>query len=260
MTAYDTVNVQQRDGVAIVSLNRPDSLNAINRQLLDDLLSAVSEVNADETAKVVVMTGEGRAFSAGADLMETQGDDFDVRVMLKQHYKPILMAIQEAPKPWISAVNGAAAGVGSSFAMVCDLTVMAESAYIYQAFTAISLVPDGGATWHLARTLGRKRAYELIVSGEKLAAGRCLELGLCNRVVADDELLQSAVAWAQELAQKAPLSLRHAKAALNAAMEQPVAEVIDVEADLQHICIRSADAMEGALAFQQKRAPVWQGK
>jgi 2-(1,2-epoxy-1,2-dihydrophenyl)acetyl-CoA isomerase len=260
MANYETVTVARRDQVALVTLNRPDSLNAFNAVLRRDLLQAVLDVNADDSIRVVVLAGAGRAFCAGADLSEVAGDDFDVEHQLNKEYKPVLMAITEAPKPWISAVNGAAAGVGSSFAMVCDLTMMAENAYIYQAFAAISLVPDGGATWHLARTLGRKRAYELIVSGEKLSAARCQELGLCNRVVPADALLEEALQWAQELAGKAPLALRHAKAALNFAMEQSVADTITEEARLQAICIASADASEGVSAFVEKRAPVWQGK
>ncbi|MFU8763995.1 MAG: enoyl-CoA hydratase/isomerase family protein [Haliea sp.] len=260
MANYETVTVARRDQVALVTLNRPDSLNAFNAALRRDLLQAVLDVNADDSIRVVVLAGAGRAFCAGADLSEVAGDDFDVEHQLNKEYKPVLMAITEAPKPWISAVNGAAAGVGSSFAMVCDLTMMAENAYIYQAFAAISLVPDGGATWHLARTLGRKRAYELIVSGEKLSAARCQELGLCNRVVPADALLEEALQWAQELAGKAPLALRHAKAALNFAMEQSVADTITEEARLQAICIASADASEGVSAFVEKRAPVWQGK
>ena len=260
MANYETVTVTRHGQVALVTLNRPDSLNAFNAALRRDLLQAVQEVNEDAAIRVGVLAGAGRAFCAGADLSEVAGDDFDVEKQLNTEYKPILMAIAEAPKPWISAVNGAAAGVGSSFAMVCDLTLMAENAYIYQAFAAISLVPDGGATWHLVRTLGRKRAYELIVSGEKLPAERCRELGLCNRVVAAESLLEEALQWAQELAGKAPLALRHAKAALNFAIEQCVADTISEEARLQAICIASADAREGVAAFTEKRAPQWQGK
>jgi 2-(1,2-epoxy-1,2-dihydrophenyl)acetyl-CoA isomerase len=169
------------------------------------------------------------------------------------------MAITEAPKPWISAVNGAAAGVGSAFAMNCDLTVMAEDAYLYQAFAAISLIPDGGATWHLARTLGKKRAYELIALGEKLKAEKCLTLGLCNRVVPPERLMDEARALAAELVRKAPLSLRYAKETVNAAMTESVDETISHEARLQNICSASEDAREGALAFLQKRAPEFKG-
>ena len=262
MSDYETVIVERHDSIAVVSLNRPDSLNSFNAALRRELLLAVREVNEDDSIRVVILTGVGRAFSAGADLAEMPagGKDFRVEDQLNGEFKPILMEVYEAPKPLISAINGACAGIGSAFAMVCDLTVMAEDAYIYQAFAAISLVPDGGATWHLVRTLGRKRAYEIIVTGEKLAAGKCLEWGLCNRVVAAENLLEETLSWASEIAAKAPLSLRYAKQALNAAIENSVGKTISEEARLQHICINSDDAKEGVAAFMQKRPPQWQGQ
>ena len=208
---------------------------------------------------MVILTGAGRAFCAGADLSEKSEVAVDVEELLNNEYKPVLMAITNAPKPWISAVNGAAAGVGSAFAMNCDLTVMAEDAYLYQAFAAISLIPDGGATWHLTRTLGKKKAYELIALGEKLKAQKCLELGLCNRVVPADRLMEEAMALANELVGKAPLSLRYAKQTVNAAMTESVDQTISTEARFQKLCLNSEDAREGAIAFMQKRAPVFKG-
>ncbi|MFK8049801.1 MAG: enoyl-CoA hydratase/isomerase family protein [Halioglobus sp.] len=260
MSEYENVIVERHDQVAVVTLNRPDSLNAFNTGMLTDLLPAIAEVNDDESIRVGILTGMGRAFSAGADLTEDMGPGFKVEEQLNGQYKPILMSLTNAPQPWISAVNGPAAGVGSAFAMVCDLSVMAEDAYIYQAFTAIGLVPDGGATWHLVHTLGRKRAYELIASGEKMKASKCLDLGLCNRVVPATELLQQALEWARELASKSPLSLRYAKQALNSAMEESLADTISSEAKLQHLCITSEDSREGVAAFTQKRAPQWKGR
>ena len=174
MSVYQTVIVEKHQAVAVVSLNRTDALNSFDAEMRRELLQAVLEVNQDDAIRAVVLTGAGRAFSAGADLQEVPAGgadgEFSVEDQLNGEYKPILMAIAEAPKPWLSAVNGPCAGIGSAFAMACDLTVMADDAYLYQAFTAISLVPDGGATWHLVRTLGRKRAYEVIVTGEKIRA------------------------------------------------------------------------------------------
>lgn len=261
MNTYETVLIERHGSVAVVSLNRPDKLNSFSAALRRDLLLAVREVNDDQGVRVVILTGSGRAFSAGADLAEVPaaGTTFRVEDQLNGEFKPILMEITEAPKPWISAVNGACAGIGSSFAMACDLTVMAQDAYLYQAFAAIGLVPDGGATWHLVRTLGRKRAYEVIVSGEKVGAQKCLDWGLCNKVVPTDQLLAETIVWAQELAGKAPLSLRYAKEALNGAIEDSVGDTISREAKLQHLCISSEDSKEGVTAFMQKRAPNWQG-
>ncbi len=209
MSNYNTVLVERDDGIAVVSLNRPASLNAFNAQLRHELRQAVREVNDDPAVRVVILTGAGRAFCAGADLAETGENPASFRVedQLNGEYKPILLEMNSAPKPWIAAVNGAAAGIGSAFAMNCDLSVMAEDAYLYQAFAAIGLIPDGGATWHLVRTLGRQRAYEVIVSGEKVRAQKCLDWGLCNRVVPAAELMAHTRAWARELAAKLPCAM-----------------------------------------------------
>jgi 2-(1,2-epoxy-1,2-dihydrophenyl)acetyl-CoA isomerase len=261
MTDYKTVQLERRGNVAVVSLSRPDSLNAFNADLRRELRSAAREVNDDSEVRVVILTGAGRAFCAGADLAESAENPADFRVedQLNGEYKPILVEMNNAAKPWIAAVNGAAAGIGSAFAMNCDLSVMAEDAYLYQAFTAIGLVPDGGATWHLARTLGRQRAYEVIVSGEKIRAQKCLDWGLCNRVVPAAELMDRTLAWAEELAAKSPLSLRYAKQALNRAMVDSLPDTISDEARLQHLCVTSSDAAEGIAAFLEKREPHWRG-
>lgn len=260
MSEYKTVLVERQGAVALVTINRPDKLNAFDADLRSELFAAAQEVNRDEAVRVVVLAGAGRAFSAGADLTETQGEGFEVETQLNGEYKPLLLEIVNAPKPWIAAVRGAAAGIGSAFALSCDLVVMSEDAYIYQAFTAISLVPDGGATWHLVQTLGRHKAYEIIATGEKIGAQECLRLNLCNRVVDTDALLEETLAWARELADKAPLSLRYAKQALNAAIDQSLADTISTEAQLQAICVASGDAVEGIAAFREKRAPKFVGK
>ncbi len=259
MSQYENLIVERDGPIAIVSFNRPKTLNAIEAGIRREMLLAFNEVNADDSVRVVILTGNGRAFCAGADLTEKNPEGFDVEVMLNTEYKDAMLAITHAPKPWISAVNGAAAGIGSAFAMNCDLTVMADNAYLYQAFAAISLIPDGGAHWHLVQTLGKKKAYELIALGEKLKAADCLALGLCNRVVPEAELMSAAKALATELAGKAPLSLRYAKEALHAATVQPLDETISNEARLQKICMNSEDAREGAVAFLQKRAPQFKG-
>ncbi|MEH6586562.1 MAG: enoyl-CoA hydratase/isomerase family protein [Halioglobus sp.] len=260
MSSYETIVIERLGPVAVVTMNRPQALNAFDRNLRRELLLAAREVNSDDSVRVVVLTGAGRGFGAGADLAESKGEHWRVEDELNLEYKPVVLEITGAPKPWISAVAGPAAGISSAFAMACDLMVMADGAYIYQAFAAIGLVPDGGATWHLVQTLGRKRAYEVIATGEKLSAQKCLDWGLCNRVVPKDALLDETVKWAQELAAKAPLSLRYAKQAVNQAAETGLAQTVSDEAVLQHICISSEDAQEGALAFMEKRDPVWKGR
>ncbi len=264
MSSYKTLLIDRRGAVALLTLNRPESLNAIDTTLRREFVAAARELNNDDNIRVVVLTGAGRAFCAGADLAEggEQGlaSGQSVEDMLNFEYRPAIMAIHDAPKPWISAVNGACAGVGSAFAMTCDLMAMAQDAYIYQAFGAIGLVPDGGATWHLQRILGPKRAYEIIATGEKVGADKCLQLGLCNRVVDSDQLLPEALNWADALAERSPLALRYAKESLNYAAEASLPDVIGNEARLQHVCTDSADAQEGVKAFLEKRAANWQGR
>ncbi len=262
MSDYEAVLLERRGAVALITMNRPKALNAFNAALRRDLLAAAREVNKDEAIRVVVLAGAGKGFGAGADLLETPFDDPSWRVddQLNHEYKPILLEIAGAPKPWIAAVHGPAAGISSAFAMTCDLAVMADNAYIYQAFAAIGLVPDGGATWHLVRTLGAKRAYEIIATGEKVSAEKCLDWGLCNRVVATDSLLDETLAWAEELAAKAPLALRYAKQAVGEAIEASLGDTISNEAALQRLCVASEDAMEGTSAFVEKRKPVWKGR
>ena len=260
MSRFENILLEIDGSVATLKMNRPKKLNAFDLGLLRDMLQAVEEINQDDSIRVAILTGEGRAFSAGADLTAASNPPRNVIDNLENDYRPVLMSITRAPKPWISAVNGAAAGIGSAFAMNCDLTVMADDAYLYQAFAAIGLIPDGGATWHLARTIGRKRAYELIVTGEKLSAQRCLDLGLCNRVVPADRLLDETRAWADEIAQKAPLSLRHAKATVMTAVESDLGSTYSQEANLQLACVHSEDAQEGIRAFMEKRKPVFSGR
>jgi 2-(1,2-epoxy-1,2-dihydrophenyl)acetyl-CoA isomerase len=260
MTIHQSILIERDGPIATVSFNRPVSLNAIEASIRAELRLAIKEVNEDDNIRVVILTGVGRAFCAGADLTETLPEGASVEDGLNEQYKPVLMAISNAPKPWISAVNGAAAGIGSAFAMACDLTLMAEDAYLYQAFAAIGLIPDGGATWHLVHTIGRKKAFELIAFGEKLKAADCLQLGLCNKVVPADKLMEEAKAMAIILASKAPLSLRYAKEAMNAAMSHDLANTISIEARLQEICANSDDAKEGGQAFLEKRTAVFSGR
>lgn len=254
-----TVSVEIQDTVAVVILDRPDAQNAFNMALRGDLSQAIRSVEENRAVRAVVLTGRGRNFCAGADLNDRGRQDPSVERMLNEEYAPMLLAIMRSAKPWVGAINGAAAGIGSSFALACDLSVMGESACLYQAFTAIGLIPDGGASWHLVRTLGFKRAFETMIAGERLSAEQCLALGLTNRVVPDALLPDQSVALARQLAAKAPLAIARTKAALRFAADHSIEALMPFEARLQQLCADSEDFKEGVAAFRAKRVPQFNG-
>ncbi|MBJ18552.1 MAG: enoyl-CoA hydratase/isomerase family protein [bacterium] len=260
LSSYEHIQLEIDGAVAALILDEPRKLNAMDVAMLREMMDAVTRINDDDAIRVAILAANGRSFCAGADLRSELGPGRTTTDHLNEDHRPVLLAIANGTKPWISAVQGAAAGIGSAYAMNCDLTIMADDAYIYQAFAAIGLIPDGGATWHLANTLGRKRAYELIATGEKLPAARCLEWGLCNRIVPAAVLLDEAHSWANELAGRAPLSLRYAKDAVRTAITSDLPRTFDREVELQKICSESEDAMEGIKAFIQKREPEFSGR
>src|SRR5688572_2573040 len=201
-----SVVLQERRGaVAIVTLNRPESLNGFTTELRLALKTALEEVAVDPAVRAVVLTGAGRGFSAGADLKaEPMTAGAVVERQLNEEYGAALRTIATMPKPVIAAVNGFATGIGGSFALVCDLVVMGQNAFFQVPFNKIALVPDGGMSWLLTERVGHRRAFEIAVSGERVPAARCLEWGLANRIVPDETVLDAAVAWATELCEAAP--------------------------------------------------------
>ncbi|WP_101757899.1 enoyl-CoA hydratase/isomerase family protein [Oceanicoccus sp. KOV_DT_Chl] len=263
MNTFETVNYQVKNSLAIITLNRPEVRNSLNRQMRMDIAAALAAASADKDVRVMLITGEGKGFCAGADLVEKlPGDNQDgfITKQLNNEYNPIIQGITDAPKPVIGAINGAAAGIGSAIALSCDLVIMADNAFLYSAFGAISLIPDGGSHKLFQDLLGAKKAYEMIAFSQRLTAQQCIELGVANKVVAADSLLSEATEWALQLAAQAPLTLRYSKELLKKAATSPLAEVLAAEAEIQNTCYRSEDFQEGAAAFFEKRAPKFQGK
>ena len=255
----EILKYELHDQVALITLNRPDAMNSFTSQLSFDLLDALETAHHDEDVRVVLLTGEGRCFSAGADL-KSGFEGRQVYGKLQYEYRPVMSAIATMPKPVIAAVPGSAAGIGLSLALTCDLMIMADNAFLLSPFTTISLVPDGGLNWLLVRQLGYRRAFQLSVESERVAAERCVELGLANKAVPAEELQSAALEWAERLAGRAPLSLAATKKVMRHAVDHDWASSFDVEAEVQHTLLGCEDNLEGVQAFFEKREPVFKGK
>jgi 2-(1,2-epoxy-1,2-dihydrophenyl)acetyl-CoA isomerase len=251
----ETVKYEKKSAVALITFNRPEVRNAFNAKMTEDILEALLSAKNDVSVRAIVLTGEGLSFSAGADLSARDSKWVDTEAALIEGYLPSLKEIMEMPKPVISAVNGAAAGIGSAYAMACDLTIMSEEAYILQAFSNIGLIPDGGANWFLTNTVGYKLAYQIAIEGERIEAERCLDLGLINKVVSSDILLDEALLWADKLSLRSSQSLKLTKQIMRKALDSSYEDIYGLEAKTQNTLTGSEDNIEGITAFMEKRQP-----
>lgn len=260
---YETVNLLRAGGVAKIELNRPDRMNAWNRQFALDLRAAVEAVGEDPGVRAVLLTGAGRAFSSGADLKDSVEEappgGLDLHGTLTERYHPLITGIRALPKPVVAAVNGPAAGIGASLALACDLVVAAESAYFMFAFVNIGLVPDGGSSFLVPARIGFTRAAELAMLGERLPAPQALEWGLINRVWPDAEFAAGADALAARLADGPTRSYAGTKRQLNNWLYDRMEQQLEFEAGIQQEMGGSADFAEGVTAFLEKRRPRFTG-
>ncbi|MFN8471704.1 MAG: enoyl-CoA hydratase-related protein [Anaerolineae bacterium] len=254
------------DGVATITLNRPDVLNAFTDPMLEALNEALGKAERDASVRCVVITGAGRGFSAGQDLSDVKrreqeaGHPVSFAEHLRTKYNPVIRRIRTMEKPVIAAVNGVAAGAGASLALACDLRIAADKASFVLAFVKVGLVPDSGMNYFLVQMIGLPRAFELAATGGRLTAEEALRLGVVNRVVPTDELPAAAQAWAKELAQAPTRAIGLTKRAMNRALVSSVEEVLDYEAWLQEVAGRTADHKEGVAAFLEKRRPQFKGQ
>jgi 2-(1,2-epoxy-1,2-dihydrophenyl)acetyl-CoA isomerase len=264
----DNLTLDIQNNVAVLTLNRPQTLNALTENLLNDFNTALDEVlKPDSAARCLLLTGKGRGFSSGADLaanMPSSGTidpaHFDVGRLLESHMNPLLERLMNMPIPFVTAVNGAAAGAGCSLAIAGDIVVAARSAYFLQAFVNIGLVPDMGSTWLLPRLVGKARAQAMMMLGERVSAEQAVEWGMIYEVVDDDQLMIRALEIAHKLAHGPTVVHGLVRRSLKSALDHSLSDQLQRERSDQLIAGRTADFAEGISAFIGKRPTVFQGR
>lgn len=259
---FETVLLDQRDGWAHVTLNRPDKLNAFDGRMHDELRRALDAV-AGAGHRALLLSGAGRAFSAGQDLADPDfptGAEADLGVTLENRYNPLVRTIRALPMPVVAAVQGVAAGAGANIALACDIVIAGREARFIQAFARLGLVPDAGGTWTLARRLGEARALGLALTGEPLSGADAAAAGLIWKAVADTTVLDEAAALAERFARGPTRGYALTKRAIRAALVNDLDTQLDLERDLQREAGRTEDHREGVRAFLEKRSPVFEGR
>jgi len=262
---YECLLYEVKDGIATLTLNRPERLNALGGTLRQDLHDALTRAGADPEVRVMVVTGAGKGFCSGGDV-KAMGE-----AKAGQRERPLLekitpgrdrtlLAMREAPQPIIAAVNGAAAGAGMNLALGCDLRIASTAAKFTQAFVKRGLHPDWGGTYFLPRVVGMAKACEMIFTGEVIDAAEALRLGIVSRVVAPEELLPTAYEVARRIAAGPPVAIRLAKRSLYANEDLDLRGALQMETMAQNICFETEDATEGIRAFGEKRAPIFKGR
>ena len=259
--SYEHIRVEREDGIGTLVLNRPDKLNAFAGTMRREVADALDELEQDETVRVIVLTGAGRAFCAGADIgymseLIAKRDEAAMAALVEAGRR-VVTTMRASSKPVIGSINGAAAGGGANLALACDLRIASDRASLGQTFNRIGLHPDWGGTYFLPRLVGVAKTLELIWLAEMVDAQECLRLGLFNRVVPHDSLGAETRALASALAAKPALAVSMAKRAVYASLDRSMPEMLDYELDAQLQCFRSGDATEGITAFLDKRRPAF---
>lgn len=256
-----SVLFQIDNNVAIITLNRPDKLNAFNREMALLLQQQLDECASMEEVRCVYLTGAGKGFSAGQDLAEiVAADGPSMQQILSEHYNPIVDRIRKLPKPVIAAVNGVAAGAGANIALCCDIVIASQSASFIQAFSKLGLIPDSGGTYFLPRLIGWQKASALAMLGDKISAEEAERMGMIYKVLAADGFGSATLQLARQVAQMPTHGLALTKQALNTSFKNNYEQQLAVEDKLQQEAAQTADYKEGVNAFLEKRAPVFTGK
>ena len=261
---YEQIRFETGDRIARITLNRPDRLNSFTAQMHAELRDALSRVTGDGDARVLLLTGAGRAFCAGQDLSDRAvapgAAPVDLGASIEDNYRPLVLSIRNLPLPVVCAVNGVAAGAGANIALACDIVIATKSASFIQAFCKIGLVPDSGGTYFLPRLVGSARAMGLAFFGDRVSAEQAAEWGLIWKCVDDGEFVATTDAMAAQLADAPTAGLAAIKRALYASSGNTLEQQLDVERDAQRALGNSADYREGVAAFLEKRAPRFSGR
>jgi 2-(1,2-epoxy-1,2-dihydrophenyl)acetyl-CoA isomerase len=261
---FETIELTVDEGIACLTLNRPERLNSFTVRMHEEVSSALDRVEADQTVRTLVLTGAGRGFCAGQDLYDravaTGSEAVDLGDSVERFYAPLVRKLTSLPKPVIAAVNGVAAGAGASIALACDIVIAARSAKFIQSFANVGLIPDSGGTWVLPRLIGQARALGLALTGEPLSAEKAEGWGMIWKCVDDDALAGEVDAIARRLAAGAPLGLARTKMLIRAATLKTLDEELDLERDTMRELGYTQDYREGVAAFVAKRRPVFTGR
>ena len=258
--AYSKIIYTVAEGVATITLNRPDKLNSFDREMALETIEALDQARDDAAVRAILLTGEGRAFSAGQDLAEAIAPGTKIEEIITVQYNPIVRRLRALPKPVVCAVNGVAAGAGANIAYACDLTLAAESAVFIQSFIQIGLIPDSGGTFTLPRLVGMQRAFGQMILAPKVSAKEAEAQGMIWKAVPDAELMNEAIALAKKLAVMPTKAIALTKDALNRSTFNHLDDQLDVENELQTVAGNSHDYQEGVQAFLEKRKPVYRGE
>tara|TARA_B100000029_G_scaffold516715_1_gene633182 strand:+ start:26728 stop:27501 length:774 start_codon:yes stop_codon:yes gene_type:complete len=252
---FDTIKMEVNDRIATLRFSRPDVMNAFNEQQVFDLAEATAYLRDSHDIRVVILTGEGKGFTSGADLSEKGAGWDDTKDALMRGYLPSFKNLIEMPKITIASINGPAAGIGAAFALACDFKVMSEDAFILSVFSNIALVPDGGLNWLLARSIGYNKALEYAIEAKKIKAEECYKLGIANKICPSKDLEKVTLDWANVIANRSPQAVSNTKKLMRDSFKKTYYETYEDEAEIQNTIFGNEEFQEGVSAFFQKREP-----
>lgn len=259
MIEYQYIAYEENDNVATLTLNRPEALNALKAEMLSEIIQALDRVRDENSARALLLTGAGRAFSSGADLM-AGGAGNDAGAKVEDYYNPIMERLFALPVPFITAVNGPAVGAGCALALAGDIVLAARSSYFMQAFINIGLVPDVGTTWLLPRQIGRARAQAMMMLGERIPAETAAEWGMIYKLIDDDALGTESQALATKLARGPTRAYALIRQGIRYSLEHSLTETLAAERTNQRLAGRTVDFAEGVAAFREKRSAAFKGR